>query len=221
MAASSKSTIHGCAQKASFCPRPSLVCDGLCQETCRKDTPHSTLTCRLVGNRCRHASSPALQSCPGGGTGTARCRVDHPQCPRATSCESNNSVSKKPRVDVLLQTPPGRCGPNVILCLNVSVDRIVVAVEYAQGYSERPRSRTVECMVHRGPPGVRGRRKGHGSSHSRECGRTAHPKQPAFPFSAPQPGLQTSDEQCQLYVPGIERSFSSQRAAWLRALATG
>lgn len=66
MAASSKSTIHGCAQKASFCPRPSLVCDGLCQETCRKDTPHSTLTCRLVGNRCRHASSPALQSCPGG-----------------------------------------------------------------------------------------------------------------------------------------------------------
>ena len=48
-------------------------------------------------------------------------------------------------------------------CSSVVVDGIAVAVEHTQGYGERPRSRTVECVLRREASRVRGRRKGHGS----------------------------------------------------------
>ena len=79
------------------------------------------------------------------------------------SRRQDSSLLKELGANVALESHLAMLGPDVVLCLNVRFIRIAVAVEHAQGFRERPRSRTVECMLRWEPSRVRGRRKGHGS----------------------------------------------------------
>lgn len=150
------------------------------------------LTYLSIQNRSRHASSPALHS-----SGTARCKGDqHPHCQWTMSrrLDRDRSALKESEstwcceATWLCSVQKWCCAPTSALIGLRSPWSIRRGMMNAQGLGPWSACcvENLQGCAEGGKGTVHGTRPG--------CGGTAHAQQPAFPFSAPRPGLQTSDE---------------------------